>query len=75
MAPHADETPAPSPPPQQEQSQSHPHANGNDSSDSLRNEPRYQDYIQWKTLPPGGALNRWSQAVTREHDFPGAQVS
>lgn len=39
-----------------------------------RNEPKYDDYIQFKTLPPGGPLNRWSHAVTREHDFPGAQV-
>jgi dihydroxy-acid dehydratase len=39
-----------------------------------RNAPKYDDYIQFKTLPPGGPLNRWSHAVTREHDFPGAQV-
>lgn len=32
-------------------------------------------YIQFKCLPPGGALNRWSHMITREHDFPGAQVS
>ncbi|KAM3537960.1 hypothetical protein ARSEF1564_009123 [Beauveria bassiana] len=25
-------------------------------------------------LPPGGALNRWSTGITREHDFPGAQA-
>lgn len=31
-------------------------------------------YIQFKCLPPGGALNRWSHMITREHDFPGAQV-
>lgn len=32
------------------------------------------DYLQFKTLPPGGPLNRWSHTITREHDFPGAQV-
>lgn len=31
-------------------------------------------YIQFKCLPPGDALNRWSHMITREHDFPGAQV-
>ncbi|ETS75806.1 dihydroxy-acid dehydratase [Pestalotiopsis fici W106-1] len=31
-------------------------------------------YIQFKCLPPGGALNRWSHTITREHDFPGAQA-
>ncbi|XDG00517.1 hypothetical protein ABKA04_000132 [Annulohypoxylon sp. FPYF3050] len=30
-------------------------------------------YIQFKCLPPGGPLNRWSHAITREHDYPGAQ--
>ena len=34
-----------------------------------------QGYVQFKSLPPGGPLNRWSHAVTNEHDFPGAQVS
>lgn len=32
------------------------------------------DFIQFKCLPPGDALNRWSATVTREHDFPGAQA-
>ncbi|KAK8922239.1 putative dihydroxy-acid dehydratase, mitochondrial [Metarhizium anisopliae] len=32
------------------------------------------DYIQFKCLPPGGPLNRWSSTLTREHDFPGAQA-
>lgn len=32
------------------------------------------DYVQFKCLPPGGPLNRWSTTLTREHDFPGAQV-
>ncbi|PTB38062.1 hypothetical protein M441DRAFT_146880 [Trichoderma asperellum CBS 433.97] len=32
------------------------------------------DYIQFKCLPPGGALNRWSAGLTRDHDFPGAQA-
>lgn len=34
-----------------------------------------QGYVQFKSLPPGGSLNRWSHAVTNGHDFPGAQVS
>ncbi len=33
------------------------------------------DYIEFKSLPPGGPLNRWSHTLTNEHDFPGAQVS
>ncbi|KAF4807822.1 putative dihydroxy-acid dehydratase [Colletotrichum siamense] len=33
------------------------------------------DYLQFKTLPPGGPLNRWSHVLTREHDFPGAKAS
>ncbi|KFA66015.1 hypothetical protein S40285_03707 [Stachybotrys chlorohalonatus IBT 40285] len=32
------------------------------------------DFIQFKCLPPGGPLNRWSANITREHDFPGAQA-
>ncbi|EQB58566.1 dihydroxy-acid dehydratase [Colletotrichum gloeosporioides Cg-14] len=32
------------------------------------------DYLQFKTLPPGGPLNRWSHVLTREHDFPGAKA-
>lgn len=32
-------------------------------------------YIQFQTLPAeSGKLNRWSNAITRGHDFPGAQV-
>lgn len=55
-------------------------ANGNTdaaaaASNGTRNEPRPGDYVQWKSLPPGGPLNRWSHTITREHDFPGAQVS
>ncbi|KAK0646831.1 hypothetical protein B0T16DRAFT_290286, partial [Cercophora newfieldiana] len=46
-----------------------------DAATTARNEPQYDDYIQWKVLPAGGPLNRWSHAVTRGHDFPGAQVS
>ena len=49
-------------------------AGGADTGSQDRNEPKFVDYIQFKTLPPGGPLNRWSHAVTREHDFPGAQV-
>ena len=32
------------------------------------------DFIQFPCLPAGGPLNRWSAAVTRDHDFPGAQA-
>ncbi|KAM5354005.1 hypothetical protein ACJ41O_000655 [Fusarium nematophilum] len=32
------------------------------------------DYIPFPCLPPGGALNRWSAKITREHDYPGAQA-
>ncbi|OIW34185.1 hypothetical protein CONLIGDRAFT_213519 [Coniochaeta ligniaria NRRL 30616] len=50
--------------------------NGNTSNAApTRNEPRPGDYVQWQSLPPGGPLNRWSHTITREHDFPGAQVS
>ncbi|KAK3334162.1 dihydroxy-acid/6-phosphogluconate dehydratase [Cercophora scortea] len=48
--------------------------NQNGHGDNVRNEPRPEDYIQWKTLPPGGPLNRWSHALTRKNDFPGAQA-
>ncbi|PSR80424.1 dihydroxy-acid dehydratase [Coniella lustricola] len=36
--------------------------------------PGQDDYIQWPCLPPGGALNRWSHAITREHDFVAAKA-
>ncbi|KAH6670328.1 dihydroxy-acid dehydratase [Plectosphaerella plurivora] len=32
------------------------------------------DYIRFPVLPPGDKLNRWSQTLTRGHDFPGAQA-
>jgi dihydroxy-acid dehydratase len=32
------------------------------------------DYLQFPCLPPGGPLNRWSRRITKDHDFPGAQV-
>ncbi|KAK1831468.1 dihydroxy-acid and 6-phosphogluconate dehydratase [Podospora conica] len=53
-----------------------PHVNGTgtDAAAKDRNEPKYGDYTQFKTLPPGGPLNRWSHALTRGHDFPGAQA-
>ncbi|KAK3358438.1 hypothetical protein B0T24DRAFT_540608 [Lasiosphaeria ovina] len=47
----------------------------NGKSGGERNEPRPGDYTQFERLPPGGPLNRWSQVITRGHDFPGAQVS
>ncbi|KAI0399169.1 dihydroxy-acid dehydratase [Xylaria palmicola] len=31
-------------------------------------------YIQFRCLPPGGKLNRWSHIITREHDFPASQA-
>ncbi|KAI1435101.1 dihydroxy-acid dehydratase [Xylaria sp. CBS 124048] len=31
-------------------------------------------YIQFKCLPPGGPLNRWSHFITRGHDFPASQA-
>ncbi|KAI0468355.1 dihydroxy-acid dehydratase [Xylaria cf. heliscus] len=31
-------------------------------------------YIQFRCLPPGGQLNRWSHIITREHDFPASQA-
>ncbi len=31
-------------------------------------------YIQFRCLPPGGPLNRWSHVITRGHDFSGAQA-
>ncbi|GAB0132398.1 hypothetical protein EsDP_00000836 [Epichloe bromicola] len=44
-----------------------PDAPGHDAKSS-------PDYIQFKCLPPGGSLNRWSTVLTRDHDFPGAQA-
>ena len=42
-----------------------------------RNVPKEGEYVQWRTLPAGNPdqLNRWSHFLTREHEFPGAQVS
>ncbi|KAI8625625.1 dihydroxy-acid dehydratase [Xylariaceae sp. FL1651] len=31
-------------------------------------------YIQFRCLPPGGQLNRWSHIITREHDYPASQA-
>ena len=39
-----------------------------------RNEPRPDDYVEWECLPPGGPLNRWSQVITRGHEYPAAQA-
>ncbi|KAI6085530.1 dihydroxy-acid dehydratase [Hypoxylon rubiginosum] len=41
------------------------------AGDDPKSDPQY---IQFKCLPPGGRLNRWSHAITREHDYPGAQA-
>lgn len=42
-----------------------------------RNLPKPDDYLPWPELPAGagGPLNRYSHAITREHDFPAAKVS
>ncbi|KAI0020897.1 dihydroxy-acid dehydratase [Xylariomycetidae sp. FL0641] len=47
-----------------------------DASDAVGIEDPKSDpqYIQFRCLPAGGPLNRWSHVVTREHDFPGAQA-
>lgn len=68
MAPHADrdESHTGQNPGQQGQ--------GNGNGDE-RNLPKAGEYIQFECLPPGGPLNRWSHFLTRDHDFPGAQVS
>ncbi|GAB1321026.1 dihydroxy-acid dehydratase [Madurella fahalii] len=60
MAPHADDLPE--------------CRNGRENGHSDRNMPKAEDYVQFECLPPGGPLNRWSQFMTREHDFPGAQA-
>jgi dihydroxy-acid dehydratase len=39
-----------------------------------RNEPKPDDYLVLDCLPAGDALNRWSHTLTKDHDFPGAQV-
>ncbi|KAK3313569.1 dihydroxy-acid/6-phosphogluconate dehydratase [Apodospora peruviana] len=55
-----------------------PHIDDTSTQESGQNEPRNEpkdgEYIQWETLPPNGALNRWSHVLTREHEFPGAQA-
>ena len=44
-------------------------------ADQVTHDPKQSsDYIPFPCLPPGGALNRWSTKITREHDYPGAQV-
>ncbi|KAK4039391.1 dihydroxy-acid and 6-phosphogluconate dehydratase [Parachaetomium inaequale] len=64
MAPHADEAPT---------GQNAPEASqGNGHGD--RNLPKPGEYLQFESLPAGGPLNRWSQVLTRGHDFPGAQA-
>ncbi|KAK4098887.1 hypothetical protein N658DRAFT_205702 [Parathielavia hyrcaniae] len=70
MAPHADEThPGPN---NGRQTTSQDNSN-NSYSHSDRNVPKPGEYIQFESLPAGGPLNRWSQVLTRGHDFPGAQ--
>jgi len=66
MAPHADETP------ESRNSGESEHGNGHAGD---RNLPKPGEYLQFESLPAGGPLNRWSQVLTRGHDFPGAQVS
>ncbi|PTD11124.1 Dihydroxy-acid dehydratase [Fusarium culmorum] len=44
-------------------------------ADQVTHDPKQSsDYIPFPCLPPGGALNRWSTKITREHDYPGAQA-
>ncbi|KAI1060625.1 hypothetical protein LB506_007462 [Fusarium annulatum] len=44
-------------------------------ADQVQHDPKQDpDYIPFPCLPPGGALNRWSTKITREHDYPGAQA-
>jgi dihydroxy-acid dehydratase len=43
----------------------------------VKEEPRYVDFpcIEHGTLRDGKpVLNRWSSAITKDHDFPGAQA-
>ncbi|KAK8111012.1 dihydroxy-acid dehydratase [Apiospora kogelbergensis] len=47
------------------------HSGPSSSAADSKSDPQY---IQFKCLPPGGLLNRWSYTLTREHDFPGAQA-
>ncbi|KAK4246059.1 dihydroxy-acid and 6-phosphogluconate dehydratase [Corynascus novoguineensis] len=64
MAPHANEAPT--------------GRNGNESDKKNghhdRNLPKPGEYLQFDCLSAGGPLNRWSQVLTRGHDFPGAQA-
>ncbi|KAK4131553.1 dihydroxy-acid and 6-phosphogluconate dehydratase [Trichocladium antarcticum] len=64
MAPHADET----------QGGRNGRDVGQGNGHGERNMPKPGEYIQFEALPPGGPLNRWSQVLTRGHDFPGAQA-
>jgi len=44
------------------------------AADADRREPKAGDFLAFESLPPGGPLNRWSQKLTRGHDYPGSQV-
>jgi hypothetical protein len=47
----------------------------NDGLPPVEQDPKISpDFIQFKCMPPGEQLNRWSTNLTRGHDFPGAQV-
>jgi hypothetical protein len=54
----------------------HNRANGsNNTTNDVPYDGRNKgEYLEFPILPPGGPLNRWSHKITREHDFPGAQV-
>lgn len=44
------------------------------AADSASRFSKPGDYTHFDALAPGGALNRWSQNLTRGHDHPGAQA-
>ncbi|KAK4186687.1 hypothetical protein QBC35DRAFT_386580 [Podospora australis] len=70
MAPHAEHSPERSTIPENGHTTTHDHQEGQGE----RNMPSSVDYVHFEHLPPGGPLNRWSHFMTRDHDFPGAQV-
>ncbi|CAH0015788.1 unnamed protein product [Clonostachys rhizophaga] len=49
-------------------------SSGNDLPPTEPDPKSSSDYIQFKCMPPGGPLNRWSTTLTRGHDYPGAQA-
>lgn len=49
-------------------------ATSGENGQGARNTPKPDDYLQWKVLPAGGRLNRWSHNLTNKHDLPGARA-